>query len=46
MSNMSCCRFQTTLKYLRDCYEHNDDPYADTRLAIVQAAAAIGEQMP
>ena len=25
MGNMSYCRFQNTLKDLRDCYEHLDD---------------------
>lgn len=25
MGNMSYCRFQNTLQYLRDCYENMDD---------------------
>jgi len=25
MSNMSYCRFENTLRALRDCYEHMDD---------------------
>lgn len=30
----------------RDCEEYSDDPLAATRMAVLRAAAAIGEAMP
>lgn len=42
MPNMSYCRFQNTLKDLRDCYEHMyDSDMNDADLSDEEKAAAV-----
>ena len=47
MSNMSYCRFQNTLKDLRDCYENpnvNSDDEKKAKDELIELCRQIGEE--